>query len=490
MLINATFKSCLFLFDFSLPGGIRAMESSDECKSFKGFRHKWRRTTSGFEQRVDIGDDEDAVSLRFMDAHETPNRDAPRPAPQSLDDEVELEDNDARLMRLLQHSGLNSEQKGFESASAYEPSIDVRVAFSASEDVGGKSSFVDDTSAVADHYIRGIQRTGFSMPWETPLMKQIFGDNMARPQLSMPMNWGTADEPLPVSDDVGVSQPLIPSDANARYVQRRSDASFLQQREKILSNGIEKWRFIIAMDSSQSETGKQLAGVDDSEIDVILSSVMGVKSPNTILKRANSILMYYRRRAAHGKFPFLPFEEEDVWRYVLWQKLHCGPATRSQGLIQALRFAHFVMGFEGALRCVGSGRIVGQAQIQLSVKTPVRQARPLTAAEVRTLHCIADGTSHSIVDKCVASGLLLALYGRCRISDLNSVFEVLHDVSDAYGFLEISTRHRKSAKTAQQKTWLLPILVSTAGVVEFPWVHSWIWSTNIWGHQWSIDAGT
>ena len=86
----------------------------------------------------------------------------------------------------------------------------------------------------------------------------------------------------------------------------------------------------------------------------------------------------------------------------------------------------------------------------------------------------ADGAEHSAVDRCIASNLLLLLYGRCRVSDANYIHEVLHDVSAETGLAEVTTRFHKSARTAQQKALLLPILVSSAGVVDFPWVHSWI----------------
>ena len=149
-------------------------------------------------------------------------------------------------------------------------------------------------------------------------------------------------------------------------------------------------------------------------------------------------------------------------------------ASRSQSLVQALRFAHHVLGFDNALACADSKRVSGQAQIQLPVRTPGKQARPLTVDEVRALHAIADGRTHSKVDRCVASGLLFALYGRCRVSDLNFIHEILHDVSGGTGFIEVTTRHHKSARTVQQKSMLLPIVVSCAGVSQFPWVDSWI----------------
>ena len=142
--------------------------------------------------------------------------------------------------------------------------------------------------------------------------------------------------------------------------------------------------------------------------------------------------------------------------------------------LKALRFSHYVMGFDNALHCANSRRVVGQAQLQLSSKAPTRQARPRTVLEVKALHAIADGVSHSVVDRCMASNLLLALYGRCRVSDLNFVHEILHDVSGGSGFLEVSTRYHKSARSAQQKALLLPIVMSSSGVADLPWIHSWI----------------
>ena len=44
-------------------------------------------------------------------------------------------------------------------------------------------------------------------------------------------------------------------------------------------------------------------------------------------------------------------------------------------------------GFDNALMCANSRRIVGQAQLQLSTKAPTRQARPLTVMEVQDAAC-------------------------------------------------------------------------------------------------------
>ena len=194
-------------------------------------------------------------------------------------------------------------------------------------------------------------------------------------------------------------------------------------------------------------------------------------------------MLYYRWVTVNGNSAFLPFDEQDVWRYVSSLTGVTGSASRSQSLLQALRFAHYVFGFDNTLTCANSRRICGQAQIQLLLKDPVRQARPLTVQEVKVLHSIADGVTHSSVDRCIASNLLLLLYGRCRVSDVNFVHEILHDLTGGTGFLEISTRFHKSARTAQQKAQLLHIVMSSTGISDLPWVHAWINNRKACGLQ-------
>ena len=337
-------------------------------------------------------------------------------------------------------------------------------------------TFADDNAAVSHQYMSGLSRTSVVLPWETPLMKQIFGDDGPSLSLSMPLNWGSIPQPF-ASQSPEIDVPEIPSASRwtcAKYVKHVSDETYMQQRDRTMKGALSKWRFIVMLDLEKSDVGRQLKDADTDTVDNVLVSVMGVKSPNTVLKRANATMMYYRWHAVHGKNDFLPFHEDDVWRYVMFQTTAISSASRSQSLLQALRFCHYVMGFDKALECASSRRIAGQAQIQLSARAPARQARPLTVNEVKALHAIADGTEYSATDRCVASNLLLALYGRCRVSDVNFIHEILHDLSGGTGFIEVSTRCHKGARSAQQKAMLLPIVISSEGVTDPPWVQTWI----------------
>ena len=449
------------------------MDESEDTAPARGFRLKWRKTA----ELQSVGECSDVESRNVE-------------AKSSFDDVYDKPLDFSELAVVSDFGldlGLHDNPSAPEDASQYEPSLGEQVFDDdVIVDVGGHSSVLDDAAAVDDQFIRGAKFSSITMPWETPLMRQIFEPDRVGPALSMPLDWGSTAMPLAAAAETGVNVPVVPSDLEwtcIKYVQHKSDDTFLQQRDKTLKSALQKWRFMILVDPACSDVGRQIMDMDETEAELVLTSVLGVKSPNTVQKRANALMLYYRWVAVNGSSTFLPFDEQDVWRYVSSLNGVSGSASRSQSLLQAMRFSHFVFGFDNALACANSRRICGQAQIQLSLKDPVKQARPLTVQEVRLLHKIADGATHSIVDKCIASNLLLLLYGRCRVSDVNFVHEILHDLTGGTGFIEISTRYHKSARSAQQKAQLLPIVMSSTGISDVPWVYAWIENRKVCGLQ-------
>ena len=127
-------------------------------------------------------------------------------------------------------------------------------------------------------------------------------------------------------------------------------------------------------------------------------------------------------------------KETDAWSYVQHLKESGAAPTTATSFVQSLQFCHHTLGLSGALTAADSRRIGGSAELQLALKPPARQARPLTVAEVRRLHSIACSADRNVLDRVMASNLLCAIYGRCRSSDMNVIHEILHDASGKAGF--------------------------------------------------------
>ena len=149
-------------------------------------------------------------------------------------------------------------------------------------------------------------------------------------------------------------------------------------------------------------------------------------------------------------------------------------------MVQAVRFAWFILQLDGAEQCIASRRILGQAEIQLAGKKETRQARPLTIHEVRVIHKLAADPDQNLVTRLMCVHLLLMLYCRCRNSDVAHVQSVMHDSvgdnkqSSCDGFIQLSTRHHKSSRSAKSKSLLLPIVGSGVSVGTYNWIEQWV----------------
>ena len=348
-------------------------------------------------------------------------------------------------------------------------------------DVGGRSSPMDDNIAVSNAFIDRNKQSGIVLPWESPMLAAIFGEVVPSPSLGMPSSW-CADVMNQQTVDDGVEDLLktAPQKGDvASCIKNIVDRPYLSGREVDTRNALGKLHFIIGIDLRYSEVGLHLIE-QDADPDLILKAVMGTKSPATIAKRANALLHFYRWHALSLEEDFLPLKEGNAWLY-LQELLKSGAApTKASSFMSGLRFAHFVLQIHGAKQCIESRRLVGAAELMLSNKRATKQARPLTVAEMKKLHSIAANASEPLNKRAIASHFLLMAYGRCRNSDLVHVSDVMHDtaggstLSGSSGYMQVTTRHHKSARTAAAKSWLLPIVVSGEGVSAVPWLDVWI----------------
>lgn len=365
---------------------------------------------------------------------------------------------------------------GLDADSGYEPSIGSTVEPTL-QPRGSTCPRNQSEQAVAHMFLSSVRVTELKMPWEVGPFKGLFSSD----DDSLDVSWSVPNscpvipsQSANVATSSSVTFPEVPTKALfTKAVKAMADHTFVVSRDKMRRSAVAKWIVVLGSDLQYSQLGSY--GVDISEdYEGVIDAVLGTKSPNTVLGRANAFLSFMRWFTT--SFPgqqFLPISERSVWSYLVHLKDTGAPPTKAATFVQALRFAHYVFGLQGCVESFSSRRVIGLSEILLSGKPVTKQARPLSVSEVRRLHEIASDVTVSLVDRVIASHCLLMIYGRCRHSDTVQVESVSHDHSGERGYVQVNTKYHKGNKTAAKKSLLLPILIPAAGVGGRPWAESW-----------------
>ena len=322
-----------------------------------------------------------------------------------------------------------------------------------------------DAKVLANHtFLSNVKWSSISMPWESGFMR-------IEAVTHVPVSTIAADSSNPSSSGPELKPAFV------KCVKAIREQSFVEMRETEMKAAVTKWSLFLRSSLEHSVVGKQINSSPGEMLDIVRAA-MGVKSPSTVLSRANSMLAFMRwHTLGPPNDEMLPLKEEAAWQYVSHLKESNASASKASSFVQACRFCHYVLGVEGALQVVSSRRVCGLADIQLSGKREAKQARPLTVKEAQDLHRVASCSTRHLVDRIVASHLLLMMYCRCRHSDTLAVEDVLHDHSEGAGYVQLRTKFHKGSKSAAKKSLLLPIVGSSAGVGSPSWVQSW-WETR------------
>ena len=107
-----------------------------------------------------------------------------------------------------------------------------------------------------------------------------------------------------------------------------------------------------------------------------------------------------------------------------------------------------MFGFKDFDSVYNSRRVRGLAEIMRSGKNPLKQAKVLSVAQVVALHNLMENKAANFIDRALAAYALLALYGRCRHSDLAAVDCVMLDFDEKGGFIE---GRNKAAQNSQER---------------------------------------
>ena len=320
------------------------------------------------------------------------------------------------------------------------------------------TSFIDQI--VCQQVVASRNLTQIRLPWEQGPMKCIFSDDadfaVQSPSLEplLPPEVSTPDRLVECLEHVTDLKSFFQT-----TISNVADCDINETLGSLLHIAINKLCVVVERCTGQPP--------DPEDIE----ARTGLRSPYTLIKRANSLLAYLRwvdgQPLANLSFSGV-FQETLVWEHFQYLKKENKPPTSGSTLLSAMRFLHYVLEVDVQV-CISSRRIVGASQ-QLAAKTRwLKQARALTVDQVRKLHELLEGSDDPLL-RCFAAYALIAVYGRCRHSDLQCIWDLECDFDGVSGFLQIRTGRHKTSTTAKKKAQFLHILVPAQGVVSRPWL--------------------
>ena len=340
-------------------------------------------------------------------------------------------------------------------------------------------------SRIVAHSIVGQTSANIpAMPWESGPMRSIFmGDEFNPESLMVPIQNSfhcseveSRDVIESLPSVVGAIATTQPSDVSltSRSTANLKDKDFFERQAELKQLAVDTWLSILKNHALSSEVGQQILSqcnfdnIEESRS--IISAVIGTRSSTTAISRANAILRYLRWASEQGD-ELNPQSEGAGWSYAKFLEQTGAAATAGSSWLSAVRYSVYIFGYK-SMECIcNSRRIQGKCDVMYVEKDDLNQAAPFTVSQVKDLHHKLVDSNIDVYDRAFIAFILTAIYTRSRHSDLRLVSKVILDVDESGGFLEIRTRHHKSARNALKKTVLLPIIAPARGVDGSIWVH-------------------
>ena len=324
-----------------------------------------------------------------------------------------------------------------------------------------------------------------SFPWETGVMADIFGTTS---QLSLPQCIGIGEQLSHTAHGAvvvatGSNTDVLPHDAKyLSAVQSLKDVPYFENKAHKLELACGFWMDILSIDWAASEVGAHLSTslLTDSSGDEavgILRASFGVKSPSTLIKRANAFKQFiqWHNKSGYGTLNNcqpLPLKERAVWEYFVYLKelrlVQSRGYTVPSSFLEAVRFCKFTLGLKNTAPILESRRLLCFAALEKRDKGPSQQAPGLEIEHVKRLHCILREAGNDI-DRLGAGCFLICLYSRARWSDVRYIDHV-EIIEGRFGAMTLFTVEHKTASVGLRREQYLPLVVPWEGIVNEDWI--------------------
>lgn len=268
---------------------------------------------------------------------------------------------------------------------------------------------------------------------------------------------------------------------HSRVLPTLRDVDALQIEQDLWESAVSKWQLIFQLVSYVGPVCERLLKTESKVVERgIIRDVLGIKSPRTASKRADSLRKFFTW-CQQKQCAIWPVYASRVLAYLSGDDGKPPAATTGLALLEAFRFCRFVMGIDVGDDVLNDPQLKGKIGRLLVEKSNCKQARPLLCSEVAMMErfvCNGEKTGDVYLVGCC----LFALFERCRWSDLRFLDCLTEDrvegQDEIYGFLESSTAIHKTSASAERKQRCMPIVVPLLGVTGMGWASAWLKSAG------------
>jgi hypothetical protein len=353
----------------------------------------------------------------------------------------------------------------------------------------------DYNKALFEARMSAVGDIEMKLPWETGIMKQLFDsdDESIVPSVVPPVppdyfvqHIGSAAESsgqASSSADHTVKSLVRDDIAMPFYsfaVKVLPDRDFFMEDALLWNKAIQKWLQVFDILGFTGNLGRILlaeqAGAATGSQSDVLRDALGIKSPRTAIKRAQTLLRY---------FTWLQSSSTD---WDPWNRLHCldylgavgshgVPASKGTIFLEALRFGRFVLDLPILDGLISDPQLRGRAQRLMAAKDGYQPARPLKAKELAQLE-MAMNSDLDVRDIYLLGSIIFAVLSRSRWSDLRFVdqfwVERVEYDGEPFGFVEARTKFHKTATNLAKKQRFMPLVAPLLGVTTVDWSKHWL----------------
>ena len=273
------------------------------------------------------------------------------------------------------------------------------------------------------------------------------------------------------------SAPLLPETFDSSFpaqirVARAKGKPWIVEVEEKRQLVVAALMGFLASNLCASIVGRQITNKPIDEQMLSVHDSVRAKSTNTVRQRVCNLLQFERYLAGSRDGPCIPFYEAECYDYVCHLRSIAAAPTRAGRFLEALRFAHHVLGVDVEADLLLSKRIEGAVLASMSRKRMLQQREALQVKQVVALEkwLVEKGPREPALAN-VVGALLFCLHTRSRWGDIMGIHE--EPCVDG-AWMEARTSYHKTYNRPERRHKWLPMAGLSKGVSGLPWCAQWL----------------